>query len=133
MKRLLALTGLILLALLSTARADGPDDQYVQIYNLIQEGDTLSIDQPGRALGVYQTAQGALQRFQKTFPGWNDKIVNFRLGYLATKITILSAKVAPPAPVASASNVEILTNRLSSPTPPAPTAPVAAQPAPIDV
>src|SRR6185436_18506894 len=110
----------ILLALLPTARAEGPDDQYVQIYNLIQEGDSLSADQPARALAVYQGAQTALQKFQRMYPGWNDKIVNFRMNYLASKITILSAKASPAAPPASTAAVEILTNRLSSPTPPAP-------------
>ena len=36
---------------LSSARAQGTDDQYIQIYNLIQEADKLNNDrQPGEAL-----------------------------------------------------------------------------------
>ena len=41
MKRFLA-TFLALLATALLAHADGVDDQYVRIYNLIQEGDSLS-------------------------------------------------------------------------------------------
>ena len=58
-----------LLLALSGARAQGPDDQYIQIYNLIQEADKLVNDlQPGDALPKYLEAQTALQRFQKGYP-----------------------------------------------------------------
>jgi tetratricopeptide (TPR) repeat protein len=108
MKRLFAIVAL-LLVVLPCVRADGPDDQYVQIYNLIQDGDSLGANQPAQAVAKYNEAQTALRRFQKVYPGWNERIVNFRLNYLASKITILSANAAgvsnappaikPPAPV----------------------------------
>src|SRR4051794_5447925 len=117
MKRLLVMVALILLAVAPSVRADGPDDRYVQIYNLIQEGDAASVDQPARALSLYQGALAALQTFQRTYPGWNDKIVNFRLTYLNSKISILAAKVPPaaspmaaPPAAAAIPNVEVLTN-----------------------
>ncbi|HXT12947.1 MAG TPA: tetratricopeptide repeat protein [Candidatus Angelobacter sp.] len=102
MKRLFG-TVVLLLALICSVRANGPDDDYVQIYNLIQEGDTLATNQPAQALAKYNDAQTALRRFQKNYPGWNDRVVNFRLNYLSSKITILSAKAsgATNAPVAS--------------------------------
>ena len=81
------------------------DDQYVRIYSLIQEGDSLnSSARPGLALAKYIEAQTALQTFQKVYPDWNTKVVNFRLNYLASSIAELSARQpapAPPAPVAT--------------------------------
>src|SRR5262250_1161812 len=93
MKRLLVLAVLALFVVL-TARGEGPDDQYLNIYNLIQEGDSLST-QPAQALSKYLQAQTLLQRLQRIYPEWNTKIVNFRLNYLSTKIQSLSAQ-APP-------------------------------------
>ncbi|MGD0258345.1 MAG: tetratricopeptide repeat protein [Verrucomicrobiota bacterium] len=90
-----------LLLALSGARAEGPDDQYVRIYNLIQEADKLnSGGQPREALPKYLEAQTALQRFQKGFPDWNVKVISFRLNYVAAKIAAVSARI--PAPVAPA-------------------------------
>lgn len=104
MKRFLVIVALFL-AVLGT-RAEGPDDQYVRIYNLIQEADKLnSNDQPSEALSKYLQAQTALQRFQKGYPDWNNNVVNFRLNYMADKIAALSARVpapAAPAPKAAA-------------------------------
>src|SRR6185295_899297 len=42
MKRSFALVLMALLAAVSATLAQGPDDQYVRIYNLIQEGDLLN-------------------------------------------------------------------------------------------
>src|SRR5215469_11582572 len=106
MIRLFAIVALILV-LVPRVRADGADDQYVQIYTLIQEGDSSGTNRV-QALAKYNEALTALERFQKIYPGWNDRVVNFRLNYLASKITILSggtnvvhiapAPVKPPAP-----------------------------------
>lgn len=112
MIRLFAIVAL-LLVLVPRIRADGADDQYVQIYTLIQEGDSSGTNHV-QALAKYNEALTALQRFQKVYPGWNDRVVNFRLNYLASKITILSggtnvvhiapapAKPPVPAPAATA-------------------------------
>ena len=101
MKRLFGIV-ILLLALVPCIRADGPDDQYVQIYNLIQEGDSFGPAQANQAVVKYTEAQTALRKFQKIYPAWNERVVNFRLDYLASKITILSANTARPtnAPVA---------------------------------
>ena len=87
-----------LLLALSGARAEGPDDQYVRIYNLIQEADKLnSGGQPSEALPKYLEAQTALQRFQKGYPDWNVKVISFRLNYVAAKIAAVSARVPAPS------------------------------------
>jgi Flp pilus assembly protein TadD len=115
-KRLVALLILILAALLPQARAQQePDDQYIIIYSLMQQADTLdSSGQPRQALAQYVQVQGELQKFQKIYPDWSPRIVSFRLKYLAEKIAEVTAKLplipqsgtpspAPPPPGAAAS------------------------------
>ena len=99
MKRLVALLILFLAALLPSARAQqGPDDQYIIIYTLMQQADSLdSSGQPRQALAQYVQVQGELQKFQKIYPDWNPRIVSFRLNYLAEKIAEVTAKL-PVAP-----------------------------------
>ena len=88
MKRPVAFVGLALALLLPQARAQqNPDDQYVVIYSLMQQAEMLENSGNLRqALGDYVEAQNELGKFQKAFPDWNSKIVNFRLSYLAEKI-----------------------------------------------
>ena len=95
MKRLVALLILMLAALLPQARAQqGPDDQYIIIYSLMQQADTLdSSGQPRQALAQYVQVQGELQKFQQIYPDWSPRIVNFRLKYLAEKIAEVTAKL----------------------------------------
>ena len=115
-KRLIALLILILAARLPPARAQqGPDDQYIIIYSLMQQADSLdSSGQPRQALAQYVQVQGELQKFQKIYPDWSPRIVSFRLKYLAEKIAEVTAKLpeipqsgtpppAPPPPGAASS------------------------------
>jgi len=96
MKRLCVL--LSLLAALLGARAEGPDDQYVRIYNLIQQADSLQTSgKSSEALTKYLEAQSSLQRFQKGYPDWNVKVVTFRLNYLNSKVASLSSSIPAPA------------------------------------
>jgi len=95
MKRLVVLLFLILAVRLPPARAQqGPDDQYIVIYSLMQQADTLgSSGQPRQALAQYVQVQGELQKFQRIYPDWNPRIVNFRLNYLMEKIAEVTAKL----------------------------------------
>ena len=120
--RLFALTTAIFLAFfLASAQAQqGPDDQYVGIYGMIQQGDSLAnAGQPRQALAEYQTAQTALAQFQRVFPDWSPNIVTYRLSYLADKIAATAALLpagttaqpgtipitaAPPKPSVSATS-----------------------------
>ena len=87
--------GVVVVALLlglCPARADGPDDDYLKIYNLIQQADDLSAKgQADPAKAKYQAAQTALIKFQKDYPDWNAKLVRFRLNDVAGKAAALSA------------------------------------------
>src|SRR5690349_5386388 len=79
--------------------AESSDEQYVGIYYLIEQGDGFSEKgQLPAALAKYSEAQGELKKFQYQHPDWNNKIVNFRLSYLETKISAISTKLAPPPP-----------------------------------
>ena len=106
MKRFAALAVLFLALMLSPAHAQpGADDQYLIIYSLMQQADSLdSARHSGEALAAFVEAQGELRKFQNVYPDWNPKIVNFRLNYLAERIAELtphiSATNAPP-PAAS--------------------------------
>src|SRR5215475_4801950 len=92
MKRSLALVLTLVLSILC-ARADVLDDQYVRIYNLIQEADLLNSNgQINQSLSKYLDAQNALQKFHRINPDWNPKVVNFRLIYLNTKVAAASAQ-----------------------------------------
>jgi Flp pilus assembly protein TadD len=96
-----------LLLALSGARAEGPDDQYIRIYTLIQEADKLSSSgQPSEALPKYLEAQTALQRFQAGYPDWNVKVIKFRLSYVAEKIAAASARVPAPTPASTGAKPE---------------------------
>ena len=108
MKQWFALFTLALALGVLPAGAQSSDDQYVGIYNLIQQADRLAVAQPAEALAKYLSAQSSLQRLQKLNPDWNPKVINFRLNYLAEKISELPsvqpespAPVTPPAPAKS--------------------------------
>ena len=114
MKFYAAVAALILAVAPQSARAQqNPDDQYIGIYNLIQQADSLADSgQPREALADYTQARAELDKFSKVFPGWNATIVNYRLNYIAQKISGLTAqlpetsasppKAAAPAPSAPA-------------------------------
>jgi len=97
MIRYFVLVGAMVFAVLLAARGEGPDDRYVQIYNLIQEADALNDGGQGREAGLkYVEAQKMLKAFQAEYPSWNGNVVSFRLNYLAAKIEPL-AQTLPPA------------------------------------
>ena len=96
MKLLFGVAILLLLISPPEARAEAVDDQYVGIYNLIQQGDALNENgQLTPAMAKYSQAQADLIRFQTANPDWNEKVVSFRLRYLAAKIALISSE-APP-------------------------------------
>src|SRR6266581_620133 len=89
MNRLLFLAASLLALLVGSAvlRADGPDDEYVRIYNLIQQADALAEGGRGElARQKYAEAQTELDRVQKAYPGWNEQVVQFRLNYVMEKL-----------------------------------------------
>jgi Tfp pilus assembly protein PilF len=128
MKRRVALLILMLAALLPAARAQhGPDEQYIIIYSLLQQADTLDRSSQSRqALAHYVQVQGELDKFQKQYPDWNPRIVNFRLKYLAEKIAEVTAKL-PALPKSEAPALASPTGAPAAPPAPAATAELEAQ------
>ena len=79
-KRFFVVMILSLLALLPKVWAEGPDDQYVTIYNLIQLGDMYNEKgQVASARANYEDALSVLKKFQAANPDWNVKVVKYRL------------------------------------------------------
>src|SRR5208282_3147747 len=132
MKHFAALAVLLLMVMLSPARAQqGADDQYLIIYSLMQQADSLnSAGHSSEALAGFVEAQGELQNFQKAYPDWNPKIVNFRLNYLAEKIAELTPQVPaiPPGGTPQIPATNAPTPVMSTPTSPPPTASTPAVP-----
>ena len=87
-----------------TAAAQSPEEQYVRIYNLIQQADALrSSGQPEQALPKYLEANTALTQIQRIYPEWQANVVKFRLRYLEEKIEAIPGakplvKATPPTP-----------------------------------
>ena len=96
MKRFVGLT-LVLCGVIAGALGQGLDDEYVQIFRLIQEADALSATAPSQALAKYLDAQAELDRLHKGSPDWNTRIVTYRLSYLADRIAALSPNGTIPA------------------------------------
>jgi len=109
MKRLFALFLAVWFSAL-LAHADSIEDQYVQAFNLIQQADGLSATDAKQATAKYLEAQSALQKIQKTEPGWNPSVVSFRLEYVAGKMATLAAKAPATQP-----NIGVTNNPASLP------------------
>lgn len=68
-------------------RAGDPNEQFVRIYGLVQEGDSLKEggdDQKARE--KYQAAQSQLEDLRRAYPDWNRGVVSFRLRYVAERL-----------------------------------------------
>jgi Flp pilus assembly protein TadD len=95
MKRFLPLV-VVFLGLIASARAQGPDEQYIQIYNVMQQAEGLKESgQDNAALQKYLEAESSLRKFKRIYPDWNPRIVEFRLKYLAARIGPLTEQKAP--------------------------------------
>jgi len=101
---------LILLAPSVRAQQDG-DERYVTIYNVIQQGDSLSDSgQLQDALATYIDAKSKLTSFQRLYPNWDQGIISYRMSDLDKKIATLQSQLTtkpvqapttPDAPVIS--------------------------------
>jgi tetratricopeptide (TPR) repeat protein len=89
----------VLFSLSIALHAAGPEEDYVQIYNQIQDADRLAQNQrPDQARATYLEAQTSLGNLSRQYPDWNPHIVRFRLGYIARKLDALSAEAGSTAP-----------------------------------
>jgi hypothetical protein len=108
MKRLVLFAVAWLVLNPAALRAEGPDDQFIRVYNLIQQADALrEAGQTRAAQERYLEAQAALQKLQADYPQWNERIINYRKGYITEKLgpegaaaaaALGAAKTPPSAP-----------------------------------
>jgi len=125
--------------------AASPQDDYLQIYVMINEGDKLSQGgQNSQAREKYETALTRLEKLKNENPEWEPTIVKYRIKYLSDKLANLktakeSATPPPAAPVATpAPTAPAPLSEKSEPPAPAPTpvpakieAPAAPAPVPL--
>jgi Flp pilus assembly protein TadD len=111
MKHFACMAALIFAVSFSARAQSNPDDQYIIIYSMMQQADSLQANgEPQQALTEFQQTYADLKKFQGVYPDWNPTIVNFRLKYMADKINGLTAQVPAPATNAPAMTA---TNALS--------------------
>ncbi len=80
--------------------AASPQDDYLQIYVMIQEGDKLTQGgQNSQGREKYESAIQRLEKLKNENPEWEPTIVKYRIKYLNEKLDSLkSAKDSIPAP-----------------------------------
>ncbi len=94
MKHFACLAALIFAVTLSARAQSDPDDQYIIIYSMMQQADSLAAaGQPSQALTEFEQSLADLKKFQTIYPDWNPTIVNYRIKYLTDKITGLTARL----------------------------------------
>ena len=95
-----SLAAVLLLATPSSHPAASPQDDYLQIYVMINEGDKLdNSGQKSQAREKYENALNKLEKLKNENPEWEPTIVKYRIKYLNDKLSNLkAAKDAAPAP-----------------------------------
>ena len=68
-------------------RAQSPDDQFMLAYNLIQQAEKTP--DAVAAQKLLKTAQSGLLQLQRNYPTWNERVVRYRLRYIADHLTRL--------------------------------------------
>ncbi len=80
-----------------------PQQDFLQIYLLIQEGEKLEAD--GQAASARARYEDALKRLQQLPEGWEDGIVKYRIKYCREKVAKLKdAKDSNPGATATTSS-----------------------------
>ena len=109
--RRMQIFALAALAVFSTVSHGGaaasPQDDYLQIYVMINEGDKLSQGgQNSQAREKYETALTRLEKLKNENPEWEPTIVKYRIKYLNDKLanlkTAKESSTPPPAAAAPA-------------------------------
>ncbi len=89
--------------------AAGPEEDYVRIYNQIQDADRLAQNQRlDQARTTYLEAQSRLADLSRQYPEWNANIIRYRLGYISRKLAALPTSQPGAAPVAPSPAVDTL-------------------------
>ena len=77
----------------------GPDDDFITIYNLIQVTDSqTTAGRTAEAREGYLKAQQLLRQLQRSHPTWNERVIAYRLRYVADKLANLPEAAPTAAP-----------------------------------
>ena len=96
LNRLFVWIAMMLLLLACVARAESPDDKYLNIIGIIDQADSLTANgQTALARTKYLQAQAALAAFKRENATANPKAVAYRMNYLADKIAATTMKSEP--------------------------------------
>jgi len=108
--------------------AASPQDDYLQIYVMINEADKLNTaGQASQAREKYETALTRLEKLKNENPEWEPTIVKYRIKYLNDKLAGLkTAKDTAPAPAPAPATPPVTEKPAAPPPPTAPAAPAAA-------
>ncbi len=76
--------------------ADGADDAFIRIYNLIQQADAhRETGQWSDAREAYTEAKAGLEVLQRNYPTWNERVVAYRIRYVGERLKTLESAPAP--------------------------------------
>ncbi len=96
MNRLRKLLGHLVLWLcigLGEVCADGADDAFIRIYNLIQQADAnRETGQWSSARDAYTEAKSGLEVLRRNYPTWNERVVAYRIRYVTERLETLKTK-----------------------------------------
>ncbi len=109
------LTHLFLGLCLGTAHlcADGADDAFIRIYNLIQQAEAhRETGQWSSAREAFTEARSGLEVLRRNYPTWNERVVAYRIRYVSERLEALKATPeasgkpinSPAPPTVTASN-----------------------------
>ena len=88
-----------LLLVLWSGHAATPEEDYLKVFEQIQQADKLIAGaKTNAALARYQEAQDGLNAFRKAHPDLLVSTIRFRLSYVANKIAALTAKPLAAGP-----------------------------------
>jgi hypothetical protein len=75
---------------------ESPDEAYLRIYFVMEQADNLQAQgKTDAAHAKYLDVQKELLAFQRDNPTWRPRVINYRLGYVAGRLTPPTAAPAP--------------------------------------
>jgi len=96
--RFLASVGLGLCLGAARLSADGADDAFIRVYNLIQQADAhRETGQTSAARDAYVEAKTGLEVLRRNHPTWNERVVGYRLRYVTERLEALQKVPGPPS------------------------------------
>jgi tetratricopeptide (TPR) repeat protein len=96
--RWIAVALVLLLAVPLLIQGQSPDDKYLRVYGLLEQAERLNeAGQTRSSVTRYLEAQIALKELQQAHPGWNAKLIDYRLEDISARLEQLTKKSAAAA------------------------------------